>query len=191
MRIPPPGHSAEFACFKYHEVEREFHFWRWNFGHDSRYLPVKAHNANDLRPVMCNWKPDEPLDITWDHISHLYATQRAFNGTLVPSAATDVYKKWACLGPHMISVLHNRIVPARKIEGEAPRRPPAPKMRPCVRWSSDMSADHFVYDLVCMRYHEVKHELHFWMWNSQRKDRGRVGYSKAYKPVRPYGPIQQ
>ena len=48
---------------------------------------------------------------------------------MLGSAATDVYKKWACLGPHMISVLHNRIVPARKIEGDAPRRPPAQKLR--------------------------------------------------------------
>ena len=34
--------------------------------------------------------------------------------------------------------------------------------RPCVRWSEDISAEHFVYDLVCMRYNEYTHELHFW-----------------------------
>ena len=27
---------------------------------------------------------------------------------------------------------------------------------------SSLSSELFVYDLVCMRYHQVKHELHFW-----------------------------
>jgi hypothetical protein len=29
----------------------------------------------------------------------------------------------------VLQVLHNRIIPARKIEGEAPRRPPTPRLR--------------------------------------------------------------
>jgi hypothetical protein len=48
--------------------------------------------------------------------------QRAFNGSLIGTDATNVYRKWACLGPHMISVLHNRIMPALKIEGDATYR---------------------------------------------------------------------
>ncbi|EKX52138.1 hypothetical protein GUITHDRAFT_102039 [Guillardia theta CCMP2712] len=82
----------------------------------------------------------------------------------------------------MVAVLHNRIsVP--KTPGLR-KAPISEKMRPCVQWSSDLTIDHFIYDLLCMKYHEQNDEFHFWTWNSMRKDAGKVGYSKAYKLIR-------
>ena len=53
---------------------------------------------------------------------------------------------------------------ARSLANSLPRARPSPTPDPCQNWSADISADYFIYDLVCMRYHEVKKELHFWLY---------------------------
>eukprot|EP00960_Hanusia_phi_P030215 748443-Hanusia_phi.AAC.2 len=57
------------------------------------------------------------------------------------------------------------------------KAPISEKMRPCVHWSPDQGPfgrpsvllhdplsgiDHFIYDLLCMKYHEQDDEFHFW-----------------------------
>jgi len=64
-----------------------------------RYISI---HVVDIFPYMCTstcihmnnifihvyGHAEETIDLTWDHIAHLYTTQRAFNGTLVPAHAT-------------------------------------------------------------------------------------------------------
>uniref|UniRef100_A0A6T7PI19 Uncharacterized protein n=1 Tax=Hanusia phi TaxID=3032 RepID=A0A6T7PI19_9CRYP len=177
-------HSGEpdYACLRYHEVKKIFQFWQWNFGDRTSYTPVRSEVAAVSRPYFCSHQPGDWIPVDWLQIEHLISTQRAFNGSLPPALQTPSYRRWACLGPHMVAVLHNRIsVP--KTPGLR-KAPISEKMRPCVHWSPDQGIDHFIYDLLCMKYHEQDDEFHFWTWNSMRSDAGKVGYSKAYKMVR-------
>jgi len=59
---------------------------------------------------------------------------------------------------------------------------------PCCATGSGVALTRWApsYDLVCMRYNEVTERFHFWAWNSERTDPGRVAFHKAYKPVEIY-----
>jgi len=48
------------------------------------YSYIRTHNVF----IHVYAHAEETIDLTWDHIAHLYTTQRAFNGTLVPAHAT-------------------------------------------------------------------------------------------------------
>jgi len=169
--------DPDLACFKYHETLKEFHFWRWNFA-DSKYSPQQSREytpaqraaVQNLRPTWCNFTEGEVIDVTLEQIQHLSSTHRAFQGPLPFQHQLPNMTRWACMGPYMVSVLHNRISPVKNRE----------KTRPCVKWSPDLSTHAFSYDLLCMKFNDTSRQFSFWGWNSEREDTGRVGYSKAY-----------
>jgi len=151
--------EPELACLKYHETDKEFHFWRWNHDPNMRGWIVRRENILQLRPIRCPYIEGDFVNVTWEHINYLRTTARGFNGTLSRELAPKGQRKWACLAPQMVSVLHNRIMPKN---GVARPLPVHEKMRPCVHWAPEWTVEYFAHDLVCMKFHEEERVFRFW-----------------------------
>eukprot|EP00960_Hanusia_phi_P015087 446103-Hanusia_phi.AAC.1 len=153
-----PSGESDLACFKFHEQKREFHFWRWNFGPEKGYTPVSWKEVEAGRPVKCNYHPGQRITIAPGEIEHMWRTHHAFNGSLPPSEAQGNFKRWWCIGPHLMTVIRMRISPTKEWLTKEYLEQDKSLDRPCLKWSDDIGSyyDYFAFDLACMRYDEVQ-----------------------------------